>query len=143
VPIIQSWIVASAPLAFAPVFNQDGTINSKSNPAPGGSSVTFYVTGWQADFSPLADGQAATVAQDVCLGACNASAATGGVFPFGPPRITIGAAVLYGGAAPGFVVGVTQFNVLLGTYPASGSHRLPSSLLVTKPSVTQTVWITL
>ncbi len=32
------WIAAFAPLAFPPVINQDGTINSKSNPAPAAPS---------------------------------------------------------------------------------------------------------
>jgi uncharacterized protein (TIGR03437 family) len=134
------WIAASEPLAFSPVVNQDGTINSKSNPAPGGSIVTFYTTGWQSNFSPLADGQVATVAQDACLGTCKATASTVGGFPFAPPPIALTATVLYGGAAPGFA-GVTQFNIQLGTYPASvGTSAF--ALTLTNPTVTQTVWIT-
>jgi uncharacterized protein (TIGR03437 family) len=49
-------IVGSAPHANPTVINQDGTLNSGSNPAPAGSIVTFYVTGFQFNFAPLADG---------------------------------------------------------------------------------------
>ena len=60
-------IVGSSPEANPTVIDQDGTINSMSNPAPGGSIVTFYVTGFQSSFAPLADGQVATVANnDAC-----------------------------------------------------------------------------
>ena len=58
-PDYPVWIVDSTPQAFAPVINQDGTLNSQSNPAHGGSIVTFYATGWQSSFSPLSDGQVA------------------------------------------------------------------------------------
>src|SRR6202035_5695681 len=44
-PDYPVWIVDSTPEAFAPVINQDGTLNSQSNPAHGGSIVTFYATG--------------------------------------------------------------------------------------------------
>jgi uncharacterized protein (TIGR03437 family) len=138
-PDYPVWIVASAPQAFTPVINQDGTINSKSNPAPGGSIVTFYATGWQSNFSALADGQVATVAQDACFGTCQASAFVP-AFPFNP-GFSLTATVLYGGAAPGFVAGATQFNVQLGTASAPiGTYAF--TLTLGNPTVTQTVWIT-
>lgn len=132
-PDYPVWIVPFAPQAFPAVFNQDGTVNSASNPATSGSIVTFYATGWQSSFSPLADGQVATTAQDVCLGACELTLQSD---PH-PPNVT----VLYGGAAPGSVAGVTQFNVSLGPIPASlGSFLFEFSL--TGPStLTQTVWV--
>lgn len=120
-------IVSSSPIAFPQAMNQDGTINSQSNPAHGGSILTFYATGWQSNFSPLIDGQNATTAQDACKGACQASAATPFVpspclgFCFAlPGQTTITATALYGGAAPGLVAGITQFNVQLGNPPAAG-----------------------
>ena len=110
--------------------------------------MTFYATGWQSNFSPLADGQVATVAQDACLGTCRAGASSGGLAPFGPSLLNLAATVQYGGAAPGFVAGVTQFNVLLGTVtapPSTGTNAF--SLTLTGPTVnqtvTQTVWFTL
>jgi uncharacterized protein (TIGR03437 family) len=135
------WVVASTPLAFPPVVNQDGTINSQSNSAPGGSIVTFYATGWQSSVAPLADGQAANGAQDACFGNCHASVSTGvGPPPVNAPPISLAATVLYGGAAPGSVAGVTQFNVQIGTYAASGGLH-PFTLTLTNPTVTQTIWI--
>lgn len=87
-PGYPAWIVASSPEALGPVINQDGTINSQSNPAPGGSIVSFYATGWQSNFAPFADGQIATATQDTCRGRCTAFAmdGIGGFFGFHPPR---------------------------------------------------------
>ena len=105
------WIVDSAPQAFPTVLNQDGSINSQANPAKSGSIVTFYATGWQSDFSPLADGQVATAAGDACQGSC-----------LGAANFT----VLYGGFAPGIVAGVTQFNVRVSLgAEASGTLYTP------------------
>ena len=131
------WGLASAPLANPAVLNQDGSLNSQANPAHGGSYVTFYGTGWQSNFAPLADGQVATVANDVCLGQCTASVTSstppqcvgfcGLALPFGA---SIPATVQYAGAAPGLVAGATQFNVQLGAVPAS-SGVSPMNLSVT------------
>ena len=143
-PDYPVWIVSAAPLAFPPVINQDGTINSQTNPAKTGSIVTFYATGWQSSFSPLADGQVATVAQDTCLGTC-----LGGAFTVPIPFATqfiLPATVLYGGDTPGIVAGITQFKVQLGTFSAStGSYSFglgvngPSS---TGPGVSVWLWVT-
>jgi uncharacterized protein (TIGR03437 family) len=109
-------IVGSSPKANPTVINQDGTINSLLNPAPGGSIVTFWVTGFQPSFAPLADGQVATVANnDACaleLG-CAMTAQTVAYFHLG--SFSVPTTVLYAGAAPGMVAGVTQFNLQVGT----------------------------
>ncbi len=126
------WVVPAAPVANPVVLNQDGTVNSQANPAHGGSIVTFWATGWQSNF-PLADGQVQSVANnDACTGGCQASAlyipvpvfCTG--FCFAEPakpklggEIKVAATVVYAGAAPGCAAGVTQFNVQLGSVPAS------------------------
>ena len=131
-PDFPVWIVPSAPQAFAPVINQDGTINSTKNPAKSGSIVTFYATGWQSNFAPLADGQVATTAQDSCGGNCQVTAVN---TPSAPANFS----VLYGGAAPGLVAGVTQFNVRLGT--TGNTFEFGITLNVFGPgSFTQTVW---
>jgi uncharacterized protein (TIGR03437 family) len=117
------WVVASTAVAFPTVFNQDWTVNSSTNPAKLGSILIFYGTGWQPTFAPLADGQIATVAQDFCNGACQASALLNGgiVLPFGGGNpVGYPATVLYGGAAPGVIAGISQFNVQLGTSPNMG-----------------------
>ena len=73
------------------MINQDGTINSISNPAPGGSIVTFFVTGFQSSFGPLADGQVATVANnDACAleSGCPITAASVAFFHLGSLSIS-------------------------------------------------------
>lgn len=110
-------IVGSSSEANPTVINQDGTINSLSNPAPGGSIVTFWVTGFQFSFAPLADGQVATVANnDACFAlesaGCSITAETVMYFHLG--SFSIPTTVLYAGAAPGMVAGVTQFNLQVG-----------------------------
>ncbi len=117
-------IVGFSPEANSTVINQDGTINSISNPAPAGSIVTFYVTGFQPSFAPLADGQVAMVAKnDACTLApeCTINAATLGS-GFFPPSMSIPATILYAGAAPGIVAGVTQLNLQFGT-PTGGTNE--------------------
>jgi uncharacterized protein (TIGR03437 family) len=111
-------IVGSSPEANPTVINQDGSLNSGSNPAPAGSIVTFYVTGFQFNFAPLADGQVATVANnDACFAlesaGCSITAETVAYFHLG--SFSVPTTVLYAGAAPGMVAGVTQFNLQLGT----------------------------
>lgn len=127
------WLAPSAPQAYPAVLNQDGTINSKSNPAKGGSTVTFYATGWPSNFSGLADGQVATTAFDSCTGSCQVSA-TGNIF-------TPNATVTYGGVAPGIVAGVTQFNVHIAKFAASYGTFQFNFLLTGPAAVTQSVWI--
>ena len=110
-PDYPVWITASAPQAFAIVVNQDGSLNSYNNSAKFNSVVTFYVTGFQSNFSPLADGQVATAAQNMCV-PCTATVQTAG-YPWS------GTAVTYGGTAPGMVAGISQFNVNVGVGPGA------------------------
>ena len=129
-------IVGSSPEANRTVINQDGSINSMSNPAPGGSIVTFYVTGFQSSFAPLADGQVATVADnDACAleSGCMITAATVAFFQLGP--LSIPATVTYAGAAPGIVAGVTQFNLQVGTPTATNDFFLTLNGLNVGPAV--------
>jgi uncharacterized protein (TIGR03437 family) len=129
-PAYPVWIVPEAPQAFPTVLNHDGTVNSQNNPAHSGSVITFYATGWQSDFSPLADGQVATAAQAIFSGNC--CVAIQGVSS---------AVVLYAGDAPGIVAGVSQFNVQLGTVSVVGqvgfSINFPSAVY----QVNQSVWV--
>jgi uncharacterized protein (TIGR03437 family) len=131
-PDYPVWIDASAPQAFPTVLNQDGTINSQTNPAKSGSTITFYGTGWQSSFSPLADGQVATAAQDACMGACYLEANSFFIIS------TVD--VLYAGTAPGIVAGVSQFNIRFGDI-TGGSGQNTVNLLVGGPaSLILTVW---
>jgi uncharacterized protein (TIGR03437 family) len=84
---------------FPGVLNQNGSLNSQANPAKTGSVVSFYGTGFQTSFAPLLDGQIPTQAQSVFCPTGTCLAAEG--------------AILYEGAAPGIVAGVTQVNLKL------------------------------
>jgi uncharacterized protein (TIGR03437 family) len=118
-------IAGSSPEANPTVINQDGTINSYSNPAPGGSIVTFWMTGFQSSFAPLSDGQVATVANnDACALESGCTITAEGVIGAHPPNPSIPATVLYAGAAPGMVAGVTQFNLQVGTPPFANDFFL-------------------
>jgi uncharacterized protein (TIGR03437 family) len=150
-PPYPAWIVTSSAEAFTPVFNQDGTLNSQSNPALGGSIVKFYATGWQSNFAPFADGEVATAAQDTCLGTCTANASSGTIgIPFvGGTETSLPVTALYGGSAPGFIAGVTQFNVQLGTTatslggsPSTATAAYSVSVGTPNNSVSAGVWIT-
>lgn len=85
----------------AAAINQDGSVNSASQPARPGAVVTLFGSGFGAWRGDLPDGSIASSALSA-LGA-NVEVKIGGV----------PATVLYAGAAPGTVLGVVQVNVLL------------------------------
>lgn len=127
-------MVDAAPLAFPTVINQDGTINSQTDPAKGGTTFSFYATGWQSNFGQLADGQVATAALDTCLGTCQVS-------PLGNVYAPA-AKVTYGGTAPGIVAGVSQINVQIAPIPTFHSTFQFNFILFGPASLTQSVWVT-
>ena len=77
--------------------NQDGTLNASSNPAPAGSVVSFYGTGFGQTSPPMSDGQPPSInetyAQTVAVTINN-----------------VPANVEYAGPLPGYA-GMTQINV--------------------------------
>jgi uncharacterized protein (TIGR03437 family) len=83
------------------MINQDGTLNSKENPAPQGSIVTIYATGLNYTKPTLATGTIAPGAASLALPIQVVSANF-------PP--TLLAEITYAGAAPGFAAGITQIN---------------------------------
>ena len=94
--------------------------------------MTFYATGWQSSFAPLADGQVATSPQDSCQGTCQVTA-------LNTPAPPANFKVSYAGAAPGIVAGVTQFNVQLGTTGNTFEFGITLNIFALS-SFTQTVW---
>jgi uncharacterized protein (TIGR03437 family) len=110
-------VASSAPGVFtfnstgsgqAAAANQDGTFNGPSSPAAKGSYVTIYFTGG-GETNPL--GVTGSVAGPALKWLTqNISVTVGGV-----PAI-----VQFDGAAPGFVDGVGQLNIQLGTGTPSG-----------------------
>ena len=120
-------ISASVPAIFtsgggqAAAYNQDGTLNSLSNPAQQGSTVTFFLTGEGQTNPPGIDGKITPL-------------------PPAPPVVPLllytvymsgqvaGSSALpgvsYGAEAPGMVAGIMQFNV-----------QIPANLLQTSSTV--------
>jgi uncharacterized protein (TIGR03437 family) len=96
------------------VANQDGTVNSQSNPAKSGSTITLYATGMEITGVNLTDGQVAPISPLI-------------PFNFGQNGDAvlfsgIAGSIQWEGAAPELIFGTDQINV-----------QLPSSLAVTPP----------
>jgi uncharacterized protein (TIGR03437 family) len=80
--------------SYAAAMNEDGSLNSPEHPAKPGSAVAIWATG--TGFIRVRDGEISIAArQDYC---CSLVA----------PYTSI--EVLYAGAAPGLVAGITQIN---------------------------------
>jgi uncharacterized protein (TIGR03437 family) len=106
----------------------DGQLNSPANPVKRGDYILFYVTGDGATNPPGLDGWPVTgtppqTAQQV-------SATVGGV-----PAV-----VSYAGSAPGFVMGLAQFNVVV---PASAPTGSAVQLVVTVGGVQSPAGVTI
>ncbi len=91
------------------ILNQDGTLNTPTNPAPAGSIIILYGTG---------------------LGRLNITPTLGSIAPLTPPfarpLLAVSATfngrpaeVLYAGQAPGLIYGAAQFNIRLPLTPNS------------------------
>jgi uncharacterized protein (TIGR03437 family) len=89
----------------AAVLNQDGTLNSISNPAARGSIITFFVCGAGLMTPAVADGTISPLALPLPAPVLPVSVAIRGVTSM----------VQYAGAAPGYVSGLLQINVQVPT----------------------------
>ncbi len=109
----------------AAIVNSDGAINSASNPAARGSTVSLYGTGLGPMFLPLATNGYNPVLPDGAL-----TISTPYPMPQGPVTVSIGgepAQVLYFGAAPFLVNGVFQVNVQIPSGIAAGNAAITIS----------------
>jgi uncharacterized protein (TIGR03437 family) len=91
--------------------NQDGTLNSASNPAKAGTIVSMWATGFSASVAPMV-GAVATAANNWCS-YC---------------QISVGftmETVAYAGAAPGVIDGVMQINFLVPSTVLAGVAQIP------------------
>ena len=99
------------------ILNQDGRINSPSNPADRRSVVVLFVTGEGQTNPPGVDGKP-------------------GAPPLPTPQLPVvvgighvGVEILYCGAAPGLVAGVMQVNVRVPVEAPSG-NAVPVSIKI-------------
>ncbi len=125
IPVFHAAVDPAIPGIFtnagsAAALNQDDTVNSITNPAKEGSVVSIWVTG-TGSMSGV-DGQVAATADNNC-GNCQVS--VNGVT--GANGLSL---VVYAGAAPGIINGVSQINF---TVPPQGS------LYMNQAAVTLTV----
>ena len=92
------------------IVNQDGTVNSASNPAPRGSWVSLYGTGSGQTNPPGVDGQVVGVPSPASL------------LPISVQIGNVDSQVLYSGSATGMVSGVLLINVVIpATAPTGGA----------------------
>ncbi|MEZ5365557.1 MAG: hypothetical protein R2748_25320 [Bryobacterales bacterium] len=94
----------------AVVVNQDGSINSPSNPAARGDIVVAYLTGIGQTLPPVLTNQPAPSAEPFARPALPAAASVGGVE----------SEILFLGMTPGFV-GLAQANLRIGANASTGS----------------------
>jgi uncharacterized protein (TIGR03437 family) len=123
-PDFRMMVDIAAPAVFlnpdgsAAAINQDGTVNSKANPAPAGTYIAIWATG--TGYFPGSDGQIATGANRYCsseLLLCQVFQADGIPYSEGAP-----VNVSYTGAAPGTVSGVVQIDFQVTANGTSGYY---------------------
>lgn len=134
IPKIQSvGIFQQAGSNYAAALNEDGTINSASNPAKAGSVVSLFVTGVGGGifFATEQDGAVWSAPSPVSLGPALGMDVLFNGLPGSLP-------LLYAGAAPGLINGVLQFNVQL---PAQvyGDPTLVVQIVGTEPAKSNAV----
>jgi uncharacterized protein (TIGR03437 family) len=91
--------------------NQDGTVNSSTNPAKPGSVVAVYMTGVGAMAPPIGDGQLGPLQPPFPFPVLGVSATVNGA----------GAPVLFAGQAPALIAGAVQVNVQIPADTLSGN----------------------
>lgn len=116
-PEFRAMVDSTAPAIFTNAtgggaVNQDGSLNSATNPAQAGSVVSIWATGTGP--APRTDGQVVTSALNDCS-SCVVYVDFASVN------------VLYAGSAPSLIAGVTQINFQLPANPDEGSP-LPVNL---------------
>lgn len=128
-------IVPSAPSIFTlnasgegpgAIVNQDGSINSPSNPATPGSVIEIYATGGGQTSPPSLTGAIAQAKANLTL----------------PVTVTIAGAnaqVLYAGNAPSEAEGVVQINAIV---PQNVTPGVPLSVLLTVGGVSASAAVT-
>ncbi len=120
---------SSVPVAHAAALNQDGTINSRRNPAPAGSVVAIFATGLGPTSPPSDDGELPTQLSTL-------------EFPTAVTMLTGQAfEVFYAGQAPGLVAGVMQINFRVGDV-LSSDNTLVLTLKVGDLQTEFAIWST-
>jgi uncharacterized protein (TIGR03437 family) len=110
------------------VQNQDGAVNSSSNPASRGTIVTAWGTGFGVYSPALLDGQIVSSAGGLAL----------------PVRVTVGGAladVKYAGPAPGLVAGIVQLNIALPGVAREAPTQATLGMAVGRAELQTVIWV--
>jgi uncharacterized protein (TIGR03437 family) len=92
--------------AYLAVTNQDGTVNSETNPAKAGSYVSVWATGFGSVPGVMMDGAVATVANNYCS-SC--------LVTFSSFGYSVTETVQYAGPSPGLIDGLMEINAMIPT----------------------------
>ena len=114
----------------AAVLNQDGSVNSQSNPAVRGSTIAIYGTG-AGQFFPVATDGSATGTSNLPLTIAPASAVIGGQ----------SSQVSYAGAAPGLNSGVFQVNAMVPTAANPGKVTVVITIGDASTQSVANIWV--
>ena len=139
-PALDLPINYTDPGVFA-VLNQDGSVNTASNPAPRGSILQCFVTGFWLDPTLVPeDGAILPLTSLTTLGYFPPAKFMVRKLRKGQP-IYLSADVTWAGLAPGLVLGVEQINVRIPTDIPRDELRSVSLVLSDNPSVSVAVFI--
>lgn len=105
------------------VLNQDGTVNTPSNPAKLGTIVSIFATGTGAFDHPIPDGELTPLPPPYFLTLWTPIVTFAGVT----------ANVVWAGAAPDLIAGATQINAQLPVSLPAGSNLAAVPVVVTMP----------
>jgi uncharacterized protein (TIGR03437 family) len=107
------------------ILNQDGTVNTPSNPAKLGTIVSIYATGTGGFETPIPDGEITPLPPPYFL-------------VWDPPQVTFAgltANVVWAGSAPGLIAGATQINAQLPASLPAGTNLAAVPVVVISPGV--------
>ena len=110
----------------AAALNQDGTINSASNPAPQNSILSVWATGLGPIRPAQPDGSLVGAPLPVNATPVVLGNWCGGSLPFGPPASFCTSPTTYAGPAPLLIAGTVQVNFIVDTQSSTVSFMLAS-----------------
>jgi len=125
--------------------NANGTVNSATNPAPRGSTITFYETGEGQTNPAGVDGSIAPTPPKTPPPPSLQVAVPLDPVPVLPVSVTIGgdsAVVSYAGGAPGYPAGLMQVNVVIpANAPTGGLVAVVIKVGANQSQQNATIWV--
>ena len=123
------FVIFTNPDGSAAAINQDGTVNSESNPAPAGTIVSIWATGY-GTAGPPADGSITATANNWCS-YCQLQ-----ISGVGPETVE------YAGSSPGLIDGLMQINFVAQAEPrSSGSTQAFFTFSLSGQSTEWFIWV--